>query len=178
MTADGKRLIIEPLRPGRKRRIVDAAKRAMDAHENTFRRLAGLLPALVFPRSYWGLKKKGDRGRRLVGQVGNLRRVEQPACPSLQKRFVQRRLPIGRRIPSCPTTESRTSAELSGKCDRAIGPSGQPVVEIAGIRSDRRIACPTTKCQQFATLAPQVWFSEHSRRAAPANTGPIAARSR
>ena len=39
-TTDGKRLIIEPLRPGRKRRIVDAAKRAMDAHESTFRRLA------------------------------------------------------------------------------------------------------------------------------------------
>ena len=40
MTTDGKRLIIEPLRRGRKRRIVDAAKRAMDAHESTFRRLA------------------------------------------------------------------------------------------------------------------------------------------
>ena len=40
MTTDGRRLIIEPLRPSRKRRIVDAAKRAMDAHENTFRRLA------------------------------------------------------------------------------------------------------------------------------------------
>lgn len=40
MTTDGKRLIIEPVRHSRKRRIVDAAKRAMDAHENTFRRIA------------------------------------------------------------------------------------------------------------------------------------------
>ena len=40
MTTDGKRLIIEPQRSSRKRRITDAAKRAMDAHESTFRRLA------------------------------------------------------------------------------------------------------------------------------------------
>ena len=40
MTTDGKRLIIEPVHPPRRRRVVDAAKRAMDAHENTFRRLA------------------------------------------------------------------------------------------------------------------------------------------
>jgi len=40
VTTDGKRLIIEPLRSIRKRRINDAAKRVMDAHENTFRRLA------------------------------------------------------------------------------------------------------------------------------------------
>ena len=39
MTTDGKRLIIEPVRPSRKRRIVDADKRTMNAHENTFRRL-------------------------------------------------------------------------------------------------------------------------------------------
>jgi antitoxin MazE len=39
MTTDGKRLIIEPLRT-RKRRLGDAAKRALDAHESTFRRLA------------------------------------------------------------------------------------------------------------------------------------------
>jgi antitoxin component of MazEF toxin-antitoxin module len=40
MTTDGKRLIIEPLRPHRKRRLADAAKGAMDTHEDTFRRLA------------------------------------------------------------------------------------------------------------------------------------------
>ena len=40
MTTDGKRLIIEPVRTPRRRRISDAAKRAMDAHEGTFRRLA------------------------------------------------------------------------------------------------------------------------------------------
>ena len=40
MTTDGKRLIIEPVRPSRKRRLADAAKRALDAHERTFRRLA------------------------------------------------------------------------------------------------------------------------------------------
>jgi len=40
VTTDGKRLIVEPLRSSRKRRIVDAAKRAIDAHESTFRRLA------------------------------------------------------------------------------------------------------------------------------------------
>ena len=40
MTTDGRRLIIEPVGPPRKRRITDAAKRAMDKHENTFRRLA------------------------------------------------------------------------------------------------------------------------------------------
>ena len=40
MTTDGKRLIIEPVRSPRRRRTADAAKRAMDAHENTFRRLA------------------------------------------------------------------------------------------------------------------------------------------
>ena len=40
ITTDGKRLIIEPVRSTRRRRIADAAKRAMDAHENTFRKLA------------------------------------------------------------------------------------------------------------------------------------------
>jgi antitoxin MazE len=40
ITTDGKRLIIEPVRSTRRGRIADAAKRAMDAHENTFRRLA------------------------------------------------------------------------------------------------------------------------------------------
>ena len=40
MITDGKRLIIEPVRPSRKQRLADAAKRALDAHESTFRRLA------------------------------------------------------------------------------------------------------------------------------------------
>jgi antitoxin MazE len=40
MTTDGKRLIIEPSRPNRKRGLADAAKRAMDTHESTLRRLA------------------------------------------------------------------------------------------------------------------------------------------
>lgn len=40
VTTDGKRLIVEPVRSSRKRRVLDAAKRAMDAHEGTFRRLA------------------------------------------------------------------------------------------------------------------------------------------
>ena len=40
ITTDGKRLIIEPVRSLRRRRIADAAKRAMDTHEDTFRRLA------------------------------------------------------------------------------------------------------------------------------------------
>ena len=39
MITDGKRLIIEPSGPNR-RRLADAAKRALDAHESTFRRLA------------------------------------------------------------------------------------------------------------------------------------------
>jgi antitoxin MazE len=39
VSTDGKRLIIEPVRGGRRKRIADAAKRAMDAHESTFRRL-------------------------------------------------------------------------------------------------------------------------------------------
>lgn len=40
ITTDGKRLIIEPVRSPRRHRIAEAAKRAMDVHENTFRRLA------------------------------------------------------------------------------------------------------------------------------------------
>jgi hypothetical protein len=36
----GNRLIIEPIRSARQRRIADAAGRAMDANEKTFRRLA------------------------------------------------------------------------------------------------------------------------------------------
>ena len=40
VTTDGKRLIIEPVRSIRRRGIADAAKRAMNAHENTFRKLA------------------------------------------------------------------------------------------------------------------------------------------
>jgi antitoxin component of MazEF toxin-antitoxin module len=40
VSTDGKRLIIEPLRSKKKHRLADAAKRAMDAHESTFRRLA------------------------------------------------------------------------------------------------------------------------------------------
>jgi len=40
VTTDGKRLTIVPVHSNRKRRIGDAAKRAMDVHENTFRRLA------------------------------------------------------------------------------------------------------------------------------------------
>jgi antitoxin component of MazEF toxin-antitoxin module len=40
MSTDGNRLILEPVRPGRRKRIGDAAKRAMDSHEGTFRKLA------------------------------------------------------------------------------------------------------------------------------------------
>jgi len=39
MTTDGERLIIEPVRRRRKR-IAAAAKRVMDAHDETFRKLA------------------------------------------------------------------------------------------------------------------------------------------
>lgn len=39
MTTDGQRLIIEPVRQ-RRRRVLDAAKKVMDAHDETFRKLA------------------------------------------------------------------------------------------------------------------------------------------
>lgn len=39
MTTDGARLIIEPVRV-RKRRLLASAKKAMDAHDATFRKLA------------------------------------------------------------------------------------------------------------------------------------------
>jgi len=40
MITDGARLIIEPVRSCRRRRIAEAAKRVMDTHESAFRRLA------------------------------------------------------------------------------------------------------------------------------------------
>jgi antitoxin MazE len=40
MTTDGDRLILTPVRPGRRRRIAAAARRVMDANDSTFRRLA------------------------------------------------------------------------------------------------------------------------------------------
>jgi antitoxin MazE len=40
LSTDGKRLIVEPVRGSKRKRIADAARRAMDAHESTFRRLA------------------------------------------------------------------------------------------------------------------------------------------
>ena len=40
MSTDGHRLIIEPLRPNRRKRLADAAKRVMDAHDKTLRALA------------------------------------------------------------------------------------------------------------------------------------------
>lgn len=40
MRTDGNRLIIEPVRQTRRQRIAAAARRVMDAHEETFRKLA------------------------------------------------------------------------------------------------------------------------------------------
>ena len=40
MRTDGERLIIEPIRHGRRKRLADAAKRVMDAHDRTLRKLA------------------------------------------------------------------------------------------------------------------------------------------
>ena len=40
MTTDGERLIIEPVRSARRTRLRAAAKRAMDANDGTFRKLA------------------------------------------------------------------------------------------------------------------------------------------
>jgi antitoxin component of MazEF toxin-antitoxin module len=40
MSTDGERLIIEPIRRRRRRRVVDAAERAMAAHDETMRKLA------------------------------------------------------------------------------------------------------------------------------------------
>ena len=40
MTTDGERLIIEPVRSARRTRLRAAAKRAMDANDATFRKLA------------------------------------------------------------------------------------------------------------------------------------------
>ncbi|TMQ02835.1 MAG: AbrB/MazE/SpoVT family DNA-binding domain-containing protein [Deltaproteobacteria bacterium] len=39
MTTDGQRLIIEPVRQ-RRRRVLASAKKVMDAHDETFRKLA------------------------------------------------------------------------------------------------------------------------------------------
>lgn len=39
MRTDGRLLILEPV-PQRKKRVADAAKRVMDAHDGTFRKLA------------------------------------------------------------------------------------------------------------------------------------------
>jgi antitoxin MazE len=40
MTTDGKLLVLEPVRKGRQKRVAEAAKRVMDAHDETFRKLA------------------------------------------------------------------------------------------------------------------------------------------
>lgn len=40
MKTDGNRLIIEPVRKSRQDRIAASAKRVMDSHEGTFRKLA------------------------------------------------------------------------------------------------------------------------------------------
>ena len=40
MRTDGNRLIIEPVRRNRRQRVAAAARRVMDAHEETFRKLA------------------------------------------------------------------------------------------------------------------------------------------
>lgn len=40
MRTDGERLIIEPVRPERRRRLADAAARVMTAHDETLRKLA------------------------------------------------------------------------------------------------------------------------------------------
>ncbi len=40
MRTDGNRLIIEPVRRTRRQRIAAAARRVMEAHEETFRKLA------------------------------------------------------------------------------------------------------------------------------------------
>jgi antitoxin MazE len=40
MRTDGNRLIIEPVRRNRRQRVAAAARRVMDAHEETFQKLA------------------------------------------------------------------------------------------------------------------------------------------
>lgn len=40
MSTDGNRLILEPVRTSKQKRIAEAAKRAMDAHDGTFGKLA------------------------------------------------------------------------------------------------------------------------------------------
>jgi antitoxin component of MazEF toxin-antitoxin module len=40
MTTDGERLIITPIQRQRRARVLAAAKRVMDAHDKTFRKLA------------------------------------------------------------------------------------------------------------------------------------------
>ena len=40
MTTDGNLLILEPVRKGRRRKVAEAARRVMDAHDETFRKLA------------------------------------------------------------------------------------------------------------------------------------------
>jgi antitoxin component of MazEF toxin-antitoxin module len=40
MRTDGKLLILEPIRQGRRKRVAEAARRVMDSHDKTFRKLA------------------------------------------------------------------------------------------------------------------------------------------
>lgn len=40
ISTDGNRLILEPVRSARRKRLTEAAQRAMDAHDETFRKLA------------------------------------------------------------------------------------------------------------------------------------------
>ena len=40
ISTDGNRLILEPVRSARRKKLTEAAQRAMDAHDETFRKLA------------------------------------------------------------------------------------------------------------------------------------------
>jgi antitoxin MazE len=40
LTTDGQRLIIEPVARGRRKRLAESARKVMDAHETTLRKLA------------------------------------------------------------------------------------------------------------------------------------------
>ncbi len=40
LRTDGERLIIEPVRRGRRKRVVEVARRVMDAHDQTLRKLS------------------------------------------------------------------------------------------------------------------------------------------